>query len=165
MLWPDAVPIALENRAFWTKCLSWADSNIRYLRVGRTLFREPWGDNIVASLPPALEGRLPARAAGIHGSAHCIDDRGFLFLFNPSSGARAGVVPLNHWIGLERGEQFTVRVLHPEEKTYGPYGRGDELKIEVPAQGALVLEIAPGTSKAGKPAISAGVPTDRACLT
>lgn len=168
MLWPDAVPVALENRAFWDKWLSWADQHIQYLRVGRTLFREPWGDDIVATLPPALEGRLPAPTAALHGSAHCIKDRGYLFLFNPSSAARAGVIPLNHWLGLTEGRQFIVRVLHPGmATTYGPYRHGEELRIEVSAQGALVLEILPATEgrAEGKPSISPHAPLDKAFLT
>ena len=167
MLWPDAVGIALENRDFWTKWLTWADQNIQYLRVGRTLFREPWGDTIVASLPPALEGRLPAPSASLHGSAHCVGDRGFLFLFNPSSQARVGIIPLNHWVGLNEGEQFAVRLLHPKETpAYGPYHRGEELRIEVPAQGALVLQVLPAVEAKGKgkPRVSPKAPVDKAFL-
>jgi hypothetical protein len=167
MLWPDAVPIALENLTFWTKWLDWADEQVEYLRVGRTLFREPWGDNIVASLPPALEGRLPADSAALHGSAHCIKDRGFLFLFNPSASARVGAIPVNHWIGLSHGEQFLVRQLHPQTgATYGPYRRGEELRVEVPARGVLVIEVAPVTASmaATKPPVSASAMVDKAFL-
>src|SRR3984885_723123 len=122
MLWGDAVRVALQDRPFWTKWLSWADQNLAYLHVGRTLFREPWGDRIVASLPPNLEGRLPAPSAHLHGSAHCIGDRGYLFLFNPSAQARVGVIPVNHWIGLSQGQTFSIRVLHPDgNQRYGPY--------------------------------------------
>lgn len=164
MLWPDAVNIARENKPFWDKWLSWADRNIAYLRVGRTLFREPWGDKIVASLPPALEGRLPADTAGLHGSAHIIGDRGFIFLFNPSSSTRAGTVPVNHWIGLESGETFSIRVIHPTEQTYGPFRRGDELRIEVPAQGALVLDVTPSNGSSRRPFVAATTPVDKAFL-
>lgn len=161
MLWGDAVPIALQDRPFWTKWLNWADQNLDYLHVGRTLFREPWGDRIVASLPPNLEGRLPASSAHLHGSAHCIRDRGYLFLFNPSAAARVGVIPLNHWIGLTQGQKFSIGILHPDgNQRYGPYQLGDELKIEVPAGGDMVLQILPANEQPanGKP-IASGAAT------
>lgn len=168
MLWPDALPIAVENRPFWTKWMNWADRNIDYLRVGRTLFREPWGDNVVASLPAALEGRLPYPAAALHGIAHCIKDRGYLFVFNPSSQARVGVIPMNHWIGLTEDEQFSVQVVHPDSgAAYGPYRRGEELRIEVPAHGVLVLHVAPATAQGAqrRPLVSSSAPVDKAFLT
>src|SRR4029078_4922999 len=108
MLWPDSIAIALRNKPSWDQWLTWADRNIEYLRAGRTLFREPWGDRFVASLPPALEGSLPANQSHIHGSAHCIDGNGFIFLFNPCEQERAASLPVNHWLGLTRGENFAV---------------------------------------------------------
>ena len=166
MLWPDAVPIALQNRAFWTKWLNWADKNIDYLRVGRTLFREPWGDHVVASLPPALEGALPAPESAVHGSAHCIKDRGVLFLFNPSSTARVAAIPLNRWIGLTEGKQFVLRELYPGDSSYGPYREGEEVRIEMPPNSVMVQEIAPakGTESYGKPRISGQARVDKAFL-
>src|SRR5687768_621417 len=35
----------------------------------------------IASAPPALEGALPADRGQVHGTAHCIDGGGFVFLF------------------------------------------------------------------------------------
>jgi hypothetical protein len=168
MLWPDALGIATRDKSFWDKWLTWADENIRDLRVGRTLFREPWGDGIVASLPPALEGRLPAPAAALHGSAHIIGDRGYLFLFNPAREFRVADVPINRWIGLTEGDRFEIRTLHPTEgTTYGPYARGENLRIAVPARGALVLEVRPaaGTGAALRPQSPAGAAVDKAFLT
>ena len=168
MLWPDAVGIATEDKAFWDKWLHWADENIRYLRVGRTLFREPWGDQIVASLPPALEGSLPAPAAALHGSAHIIGDRGYLFLFNPSHDVRVAEVPINSWIGLSEGKTFEIRTMHPSAgTTYGPYERGETLRIAVPARGSLVLEVRTATEKMARlrPRAPLGAPVDKAFLT
>jgi hypothetical protein len=167
MLWPDAVGTARQDKPFWDKWLHWADENIRYLRVGRTLFREPWGDEIVASLPPALEGRLPAPTAALNGSAHIIGDRGFLFLFNPSPQSRVAAVPLNEWIGLAGGKRIGVRVLHPTAGVvYGPYDRGEEMRVEVPARSAMVLEVAPAAElkAAARPNVPAGLPVDKAFL-
>jgi hypothetical protein len=141
MLWPDAVPTALRNREFWDKWLSWADRNIKYLRCGRTLFREPWGDRFVASLPPALEGSLPAKGAQIHGTAHCIAGSGYIFLFNPSELERAASISVNHWLGLTQGENFTIEEIYPAEQALGVCRCGGELVVSVPPGGAKVLSI------------------------
>ncbi|MSS72026.1 MAG: hypothetical protein EXS64_11115 [Candidatus Latescibacteria bacterium] len=167
MLWPDAVPIALKNRDFWDRWLTWADCHIAYLRAGRTLFREPWGDRMVASLPPALEGRLPAPEAGLNGSAHCIRDRGFLFLFNPSEQTRIGVVPIHAWIGLTEGQRFIVRERFPDDgRALGAYRRGEELRVAVGPEAAMVIEIAPAGDDAetGRPHLPPDAPVDRAFL-
>lgn len=166
MLWPDAVDIAMENRDFWNKWLNWADKNIEYLRVGRTLFREPWGDHMVASLPPALEGSLPAPDAAIHGTAHCIKDRGFLFLFNPSSGARVASIPINRWLGLSEGERFLVSELYPGSAQRGVYQRDAEMRLELAANSAVVLQIAPAIAENQKaaPAMNVALPVDKAFL-
>ncbi|HXN21474.1 MAG TPA: hypothetical protein VOA41_01870 [Candidatus Dormibacteraeota bacterium] len=165
MFWHDTVPIALADRDFWDRWLTWADNNIEYLRVGRTLFREPWGDNLVSSLPPNLEGALPYPNATINGTAHCVKDRGYLFLFNPSLGSRIASIPINHWLGLTQGENFGIRVLNvPTPQAYGPYARGQELRIEVPAGTAMVLQIEPTNSGPGyrKPRVSPVAPVDKA---
>lgn len=164
MLWPDAVGVALENKAFWTKWLTWADRNIEYLRVGRTLFREPWGDSIVASLPPALEGRLPAPQAALHGSAHVLATGGYIFVFNPSDRERVAAIPMNHWLGPIEGDQFEVSALYPTETRYGPYRRGEELHIAVPPQGSLALEIRAGARRGVRPAVPKKAPIDKAFL-
>src|SRR5216683_911749 len=96
-----------------------------------------------------MEGSLPASDAAIHGSTHCLKDRGYLFLFNPSSRSRVASIPITSWLGLTEGDQFVVRVLYPEAAEYGPYRRGEEMKIEMPANSVMVQEIAPA---AGKPA-------------
>lgn len=170
MLWSDAVPVALADRAYWQHWLDWADKNIDYLRVGRTLFREPWGDRLVASLPPNLEGRLPYPTSAINGSAHIIKDRGYLFLFNPSSQTRVASIPINHWIGLTEGRGFVVRVLPTTagaaERTYGPYNLDQELRIPLAADTAMVLQVEPATDSRsfGLPPASPGAPVDKAFL-
>jgi len=167
MLWGDTVPVALGDRSFWTNWLNWADRNIDYLRVGRTLFREPWGDKILASLPPNLEGRLPAPTAALHGTAHCLKNRGYLFIFNPSAGPRIGLIPLDHRIGLAEGESFVAKVTYPKGGvSYGPYRRGESLQIQVPPRAVVVLEVFPakGRSPKNRPPVSKAVPVDKAFL-
>jgi hypothetical protein len=167
MLWPDAVPIALRNQEFWNKWLSWADHNIKYLRSGRTLFREPWGDCFVASLPPALEGSLPADDARIHGTAHCVDDGGYVFLFNPSSGSRTASFVLNHWLGLTRGEAYSLAEIFPKEQTLGICRLGGEIFVTLPPGSAVIVSIrssaAAGQARIGAPPTD-GTAIDKAFL-
>jgi hypothetical protein len=114
-----------------------------------------------------LEGRLPSPTAALHGSAHIIGDRGFVFLFNPSHEARVAVVPINHWIGLAEGQTFEVSTLHPTSgTTFGPYQRGEELRIEVPSHGAFVLQVKPAMAgmTPRRPTLLAGAPVDKAFL-
>jgi hypothetical protein len=146
MLWPDAIPIALRNQEFWDKWLLWADRNIRYLRTGRTLFREPWGDRFVASLPPALEGSLPADEALIHGTAHCIDESGYLFLFNPSAGPRTANFRVNYWLGLTRGEAYALDEIHPKQRRLGICRLGGEVFVALAPGSAMVLSIRGSTA-------------------
>jgi hypothetical protein len=167
MLWPDAVPLAIRNKAFWDRWLSWADEHIEYLRVGRTLFREPWGDKVVASMPPALEGRLPAPESSLHGTAHCIGDHGFLFVFNPSGGLRVGQIPVNHWLGLSKGDSFDIRILYPDDKVYATgICRGQNLHVAVAPASAMVLELSKsnGSESISSPDIPKDAPIDRAFL-
>jgi hypothetical protein len=167
MLWPDALPVALRNKPFWDKWRTWAHANIAYLRAGRTLFREPWGDKFIASLPPALEGSLPAEQGQVHGTAHCIDDAGFVFLFNPTTAARTAQLPIGRWLGLSRGEHFSVDEIHPKERRLDVCRRDGDLFIEVPPESAMILSIratdTPGDAMIGtKP--PDGTPLDKAFL-
>jgi hypothetical protein len=103
----------------------------------------------------------------LQGTAHCRKDRGFLFLHNPTQQARAARIPLNHWLGLTQGEQFTVRSLHPQEKGYGRYRRGEELVIPVEPGQTLVLEIRAATvrERGERPKVPTGLPAQKAFLT
>jgi hypothetical protein len=116
---------------------------------------------------------LPTSSAALHGTAHCIKDRGYLFIFNPfifnpSAGPRIGAIPLDHRIGLTEGARFVARAIYPDGgSTFGPYARGELLRIPVSAQAAMVLEVLPADVHAAerKPLISSGVPVDKAFLT
>lgn len=107
-------------QAFWKNWLSWADVHIAYFRVRQDLFGQPSGKTL-------------------EGSAHILQDKGFLFLFNPSTARRAGSIPLGPAIGLSTTEHYQVRELYPSRRTYGVYSK--ELLAKVPPHKALVLEI------------------------
>lgn len=130
---------------FWRKWLSWADTNFEYLRARRDLFGTPH--------------------SGLEGSAHIVNSRGFIFLFNSSETKRAGNIPLNHWIGLTQGERFAVGALYPDPtRDYGVYARGDELVVGVPAKQALVLQLASTEAPRSPSRPPAGVEVEKAFL-
>jgi hypothetical protein len=106
---------------FWRKWMTWADDNIKYLRTRRDLF-----------CPPA--------PGGLEGSAHIVDGRGFLFLFNPGTDDKIGGVPLSHLIGLADAG-CRIREIYPQSRDYGVYANGDELLAPVRPKQALILEV------------------------
>jgi hypothetical protein len=116
-----------ENRAFLKKWRAWATTNHDYLKVKRDLFGWP--------------GQKP-----IDGSAHVIEDRGFIFLFSPphkEEPVRASV-PLNRWIQLEENTDalYRIKEIYPREGTeLGIYTHGDEFLYDMPADAAVVLSL------------------------
>ena len=73
-------------------------------------------------------------------------------------------LPVNHWIRLTEGEQFTVRGLFPEEKGCGTSRRAKHLKLAVTPGAAKLLEILP-VARAGRVAplvLPADAPVDQA---
>lgn len=163
----SGLPSAPGERQFFHKWMNWADANLAYLRVRRDLFREPWGDDFVNGNHVDMEGNFPWPDPQIHGSAHCIGDRGFIFLFNPAKRERVAEVPVNHWLGLETGEQFGVRELFPQEgRSRGNYARGTVMKVAVPAQSAMLLEVSAALVQPAEPPspLPAGAPLDKAFL-
>ena len=74
----------------------WA-TNLDYLMVKHNLYGQP------------------CREQGIDGSAHIVDDRGYLFLFNPWRKPHAGQITLDERIRLTKGQQFRVDMLYPTE--------------------------------------------------
>ena len=126
----------------------WASHNHRYLRIKRDLFPAPG-------------------YARVDGSAHVVEDRGFLFLFptglQPNShttqddeGIAAKVrdyekavrasIKLNRWLGLEENPQavFTIREVYPVEgRPLGTYNYGDTLLYDMPRDSAVIVSLEP----------------------
>jgi len=135
------------NIATFKKWMKFVDSIRPFLSRKRDLFGRPGLD-------------------WIDGSAHCIDDRGYLFIFNTSrlneyahkrSIARpentVPVVPLDHRIRLTRGSRYAVIRIHPgEEEIVGVFAPGDSVPVaaEAPAE---VYRIEPSTEPLTKPEI------------
>lgn len=82
----------------------------------------------------------------VDGIARIDEDEGQIFLFNPSPQTVHKRLILGKNIGLNTQEPFGLKVLFPqnaEGKFYGrPYSAGEVLAIDVPAYGAVVLELA-----------------------
>ena len=136
-----------ENRDFFKQWRQWASDNHKYLFVKRDLFRSPGYDRL-------------------DGSAHIIDDRGFLFLFptgtQPNThtpgnddGLKAKLqadtsvlrasIKINHWLGLDVDEasEYVISEVYPRQRTLGVYRYGDELLYDVQKNKATILSLAP----------------------
>jgi hypothetical protein len=134
---------------FFHKWATWANENAKFMTVRRDILGEP-------------------RIDGLDGTAHCIGDRGFIFLFNPSPTTRAAQIPLNDWIGLDHGDIFELREIHPaSDKSYGTCARGQDVLVPVASHQVVVLEIRPTDRRISydQPAVARGVPVHKAFLT
>ncbi len=104
------------NKATFQKWTAFADRIRPFLSRGRWLFGQPG-------------------STWVTGTAHCIDDRGSLFLFrlrDPENASARAEVPLNDLIGLTKGERFTVTEVHPREgRRLGVYNHGDSVRFAV----------------------------------
>lgn len=161
---PTDLPGTPDQQSFFRHWMDWADGHIAYLRVRQDLFREPWGDEILNADHVDMEGTSKWSRPRIHGSAHCIGDRGYIFLFNPADQSRTAQIPIGGWIGLTQGTEFDVRVLFPASpRVYGTYRRDQRLRIGVPARNAMLLAIAPRSGPVvAAPDPPSGAPMDQA---
>lgn len=117
-----------ENRKFFRKWTQWAAENHRFLNVKRDLFGQPW-------------------AVPLDGSAHVIEDRGYLFLFNECATDQVGSVPLNAWIGITKGDTFDVRQIYPEEQWLArDVSRGEAIHLPVAASGVSIVSLEPAST-------------------
>jgi hypothetical protein len=117
-----------ENQQFFRKWTRWAAENHRFLNVKRDLFGQPF-------------------AVPLDGSAHIIEDRGYLFLFNECANDQVGSVPLNEWIGLTAGDIFDVKQIYPEEQWLARgVKRGEAIHIPVAASGVSIVSLEPASS-------------------
>ena len=111
-----------EDKREIKKWLDWGRKNIDYLMVRKDLPGWP-------------------QPGKVDGSAHILEDRGYVFLFNPNPEVVAGTFPLDESIGIVRGERFRVAPVHPTGGTPADLARGQTVRWSVPAQTAVILEI------------------------
>jgi hypothetical protein len=117
-----------DNQKFFRKWTQWAAEHFRFLNVKRDLFGQPW------SVP-------------LDGSAHIIEDRGYLFLFNECANDQVGSVPLNEWIGLTKGDGFDIKQIYPEEQWLArDVKRGGVIHIPVAASGVSIVSLEPASA-------------------
>ena len=137
-----------ENQEFLVRWRNWAGNNHVYLRVKRDLFPAPG-------------------YARVDGSAHVVEDRGFLFLFptglqpnahTPEKDGGIGAkvrsfdktvrasIKVNRWLGLEEAPDavFAITELYPSEgRSLGTHRYGDTFLYDMPRDSAVILSLEP----------------------
>jgi len=120
---PSQAGIPAEDKGRIKKWLDWARDNIDYVMVRKDL--PDW----------------PA-AGKVDGSAHIVDDRGFVFLFNPNKNALEGEFSLTEQnIGLKQEGTFEMAQDYPESDRSIKVPYGEAVRWEVPAESAIVLKV------------------------
>ena len=120
---PTTTGIPDADKAEIRKWIDWGRKNIAYLKVRKDL--PDW----------------PA-AGKVDGSAHILQDHGYVFLFNPNAEAMEGTFSLDESIELVAGEQFRVGSVYPAGPTRENLARGQKVSWSIPAESAVILEIA-----------------------
>lgn len=125
---PTKAGIPTKDKAEIRKWLDWGRRNARYLLVRKDLPQWP--------------------AAGkVDGSAHIVQDRGLVFLFNPNPKAMEARFHLDaEDIGLLSGSAFEVAQAYPENGKKIRASLGNEIVWNVPSETSLVLKIKPAAS-------------------
>jgi hypothetical protein len=125
---PTKAGIPAQDKAEIRKWLEWGRKNIRYLQVRKDLPQWP-------------------EAGKVDGSAHIVEDRGLIFLFNPNPTPLSGRFRLDgERVGITKGSRFEVTQTYPASQTKQQSSLGEEVVVEVPPQSAVVLSLAPLTS-------------------
>jgi hypothetical protein len=120
---PTKAGIPDEDKAEIRKWLDWGRKNEEYLKVRKDL--PDW----------------PA-AGKVDGSAHIIDEKGLIFLFNPNKYPLHGVFTLNEEdIGLKEQGNFRIAQEYPKSKVSVDARYGEMTSWEVPPETAVILEI------------------------
>ncbi|MFN8006860.1 MAG: hypothetical protein U0V70_07530 [Terriglobia bacterium] len=82
-------------------------------------------------------------AGKVDGSAHLLQDQGYLFLFNPNSDPKSVSFRLDESIGLTRGSRFTLIAEYPAAPSMPGLQRGKLVHWTVPARSAMILNLKP----------------------
>jgi hypothetical protein len=128
-----------KDKAWFRRWLDWTDENILYLHALRPI------------IGPPMIGRAD-------GTAAIVEDRGFVFLFNPNPGRLDARFKLDASIGLAKGECFVIRELYPEEgkligSDEGFWKAGSEVVLPMGGAEARVLEVFPAPAEVAEPAL------------
>jgi hypothetical protein len=125
-----------EDKAWFRRWLDWTDENRRFLHALRPI------------IGPPMIGRAD-------GTAAIVEDRGFIFLFNPNPGPVEARFRLDGSIGLTKGDRFIIREIHPEEGRFvgspeGFWKAGSEVAVPMSGADARVFEIFPAPAELGE---------------
>jgi len=131
--------LADEDKAWLRRWLDWTGENARYLHALRPI------------IGPPMLGRAD-------GTAAFVEDRGFVFLFNPNPGRVEARFKLDASIGLAKGDRFVVREVHPEEgrvlgAAEGFFKAGSEVAVALAGADARVFEVFPAPEKLEEPVL------------
>jgi hypothetical protein len=128
-----------EDKAWFRRWLDWTEQNSGFLHALRPI------------IGPPMVGRAD-------GTAAVVEDRGFVFLFNPNPGRVEARFKLDTSIGLAKGDRFVIREIHPEEgrlvgSAEGFWSVGSEVAIPMGGADARVFEIFPAPAELEEPAL------------
>jgi len=122
-----------EDREFMRRWLQWGRENAEYLSRTKVFLS-----------PPDWES--------LEGYSHLRDNRGFIFVFNPSFQVKELTLVFDETIGFRRGGgRVTLRMLHPAEAAISEpkasWSYGEAVRLPVPPKDCLILEVAPAGKK------------------
>jgi hypothetical protein len=115
---------------------AWATRNLDYLKDRVDLFGQP------------------CRKNGIDGTAHIKGNKGFIFVFNPTSKPGQGIIPLTKLIGLTSGSRFQLSDISSGKSIpIGVYKKGDDFLFPIAAKSAIAIELESTTRQTDRPKV------------
>jgi hypothetical protein len=127
-----------EDKRWFREWLDWTDTNIAVLK------------HIKPIIGPPMIGR-------VDGTAACVGDRGFVFLFNPNYRKLNAEFVLDASIGLERGSQLVLEELYPQKgrllghPASGTWKMGDRVSLAMGGNQVRVLALRPAAAAGSQP--------------
>jgi hypothetical protein len=122
------------DQAWLKKWLDWTDANLNTLRHTRLILSEPG-------------------LGKVDGSSAIVDDRGYIFLYNPNCRKVEVSFSLDSSVGLNREGSFTLSELYPlDGRLWGKPGAGiwrtgDRVTATLDGTSATVLSLAPAPAE------------------
>jgi hypothetical protein len=122
------------DRRWFRAWIDWTERHKEYLRQTRPIIGQP--------------------ALGkVDGTSAILDNRGFIFLFNPNARRLAAAFNLDETIGLKSGTGFLLKELFPLDSRLmgkpgeGRWQSGDRVSIDIDGGSAVVLEVQPAATE------------------
>lgn len=120
---------AEEDKAFIRHWLDWTDKNREYLLNTRFIIGQP------------AMGR-------VDGTSALVEDKGYIFLFNPNGRQLDAEFKLDKSIGLNTGERFLLKEIYPQKRYLGHsenglWNYGDVVNLKMNGASSSVLKLIP----------------------